>query len=150
MDTPILYHGTRADFDTLDLSQTVDGGLHVGTEAQARMRAGRSGRLLAVELDLYQVRRSRDLGGEWKAKIRQAKGAGCQAIVYLNRFEGIPLERFEALREAGIDPDRLTDAQFRKAVPEAHDSWIVFDLAFVRRRPDQDISPSVPRRRLTP
>lgn len=147
---PVLYHGTRATFTDLDLSQTVDGGVHFGTEAQARMRAGRSGRLLAAELDVFQVRRSQDTGGEWKAKIRQAKAAGFNALVYLNRYEGIPLERFEALAAQGLDPDRLSDAEFRRAIPEAQDSWIVFDLAFVRRLPLHDLGPVTPRARFTP
>lgn len=146
----LLFHGTRTDFETLDLTATVDGGLHFGSEAQARMRAGRSGRLLAVELDVFSVRRSRDTGGQWKAKIRQAKASGCNALVYLNRYEGIPPERFEALAAQGVDPDRLSDAQFRRAVPEAQDSWIVFDLAFVRRLPAHDLGPVTPRSRLTP
>ncbi len=138
---PLLYHGTRAAFDSLDLAMTVDGGLHVGSEEQARMRAGTSGRLLAVSLEAFNTRRSRDTGGNWKAKVQQARAAGFQAIVYLNRYEGIPLERFQALAQAGIDPDRLSDAQFRKQVPEAKDSWIVLDLAYLRRQPALDLAP---------
>lgn len=130
----VLYHGTSTSIMRLDPSRTVDGGLHFGTRAQARMRVGGRGCLLQARLiiDPLRVRRSRDTGGNWKARIHQARAAGCQAIVYLNRYEGIPTERVLDAQSQGVDLDRLTDAQFRQQVPEAQDSWIVFSLEQVR------------------
>lgn len=128
----VLYHGTRAEFGTLDPAATVDGGLHFGSLAQAQMRCGKRGRLIQAHLYVGKPRRCRDLGGQWKAKIAQAKSAGHQAIIYLNRYEGIPFERVQEASEQGIDLDKLTDAQFRKRVPEAQDSWIVFSMDHVR------------------
>lgn len=141
----VACHGTRSDFDDLDPSRTVDGGLHFGTQEQARMRCGKSGRIIQAHLEVSRARRSRDLGGNWKAKIRQAKSAGHDAIVYLNRYEGIPLERVEAAINEGVDLDKLTDAQFRKRIPEARDSWIVFSRDQVRVIEPQ--AESIPTRR---
>lgn len=72
--------------------------------------------------------RSKDLGGNWKAKIRQAKAAGKDGIVYLNRYEGMSSELIDRLQQNGLldKLDGMSDAQFRKAVPEAQDSYIVF------------------------
>jgi hypothetical protein len=121
-----LYHATRAEFMTFDPSKSVDGGLHFGTEAQARMRAGSAGRMMVVELTVSSPRRSRDTGGHWGRKIASAKAAGCDSIVYLNRYEGVPLVRILEAQEQGIDLDKLTDQAFRDRVPEAMDSWIAF------------------------
>ncbi|AWE88943.1 hypothetical protein CSC28_7041 (plasmid) [Pseudomonas paraeruginosa] len=50
------------------------------------------------------------------------------AIVYLNRYEGLTTEVIERLSASGdlSRLDDMTDAQFRKVVPEARDSYIVF------------------------
>lgn len=138
----VLCHGTREAFDRLDPGRTVDGGLHFGTEAQARMRAGRQGRLVQAHLEVRSARRSRDRGGDWKARIAQAKADGHDAIVYLNRYEGMPLSRALEAREEGVDLDALTDAQFRRRVPEATDSWIVFSVDQVRPLPPPQAAPS--------
>lgn len=127
-----LYHGTREAFDALDPARTVDGGLHFGSQAQARMRAGSKGRLIEAHLEVRSARRSRDTGGQWRARIASAKAAGHDAIIYLNRYEGLLLERVLQAQADGVDLDRLTDAQFRKRVPEATDSWIVFSPEQVR------------------
>lgn len=145
-----LYHATRAQFETFDLAQTVDGGLHAGTEAQARMRGGRQARLMAFEVHLEKIRRCRDEGGDWARRIKAARQAGCDAIVYLNRYEGIPSARLDALRAAGLASaqlDRLSDAEFKKKVPEAEDSYIILhteDLYRVRWLPASDAEAAPP------
>jgi hypothetical protein len=137
----VVYHGTRQSFNALDPSVTVDGGLHFGTSAQARMRAGKTGRLIEAHIDINSARRSRDLGSQWKKRIREARSAGHDAIVYLNRYEGIPLESVLLAQAEGVDLDRLTDSQFKKRIPEASDSWIVFstDQVSILGRPQPTI-----------
>lgn len=120
----VLYHGTQDSVEILDCRETVDGGLHFGTREQAQMR--NSGRIFHANIEFTRARRSRDRGGDWKKRIQQAKAAGYDAIVYLNRYEGIDLEQFQQLKEQGIDVDRITDGEFRKLVPQARDSYIVF------------------------
>jgi hypothetical protein len=122
------YHGTNHDFDELELDKTVDGGVHFGTLAQAAMRAaGKGKRILEAEVDIGESVRYRDTGSGWKAKIASAKSNGFDSIVYLNRHEGVSVESVLDAERKGIDLDVLTDASFRRAVPEATDSWIVFD-----------------------
>jgi hypothetical protein len=132
MSTMTLYHATRANFETFDPSKTVDGGLHFGAAEQARMRAGAKARLIEVEITIENPRRSRDLGSQWAKKIRSARNEGHDAIVYLNRYEGLSLARVEEAIQDKVNLDDLTDAQFRKRIPEATDSYIVFDPALVR------------------
>jgi hypothetical protein len=124
-ETLTLYHGTHQGVDTLDAAKTVDGGLHVGTRAQAQMRNAQ--RLFHVHLDLGRVRRSQDRGGDWADRIKDARTRGFDAIVYLNRYEGIPLSQVQRAADEGVDLDRLSDQQFRRRIPEAHDSWIVLN-----------------------
>ncbi len=125
-ETLTLYNGTAACFDKLAPGR--DGGIHLGTREQALMRAGgRSARLFEVTIRPRKIRRSRDTGGNWASIIRSARSAGCDAVVYLNRYEGIPLEAIERAKAAGAeDLDRLSDGRFRKILPESCDSWIVF------------------------
>lgn len=137
----VLYHATRSEFETLDPTQTVDGGLHFGTETQARMRGGSRARMIKAEVTVGKPRRSRDLGGQWESKIGSAKSAGHDAIVYLNRYEGMSIERIEEAQRDGVDFDRLSDSAFRKRVPEAEDSYIVFDAACIKVL---DIAPPKP------
>ena len=132
-----LWHGSTTRFDAFDATPAKQGGrvvagLHFGSEAQARMRNARV--LYRVEVDVQNPRRSRDEGGQWASKIASAKTAGHDAIVYLNRYEGIPVERIEALAAAGLldKLDRMDDRAFRRAVPEAEDSVIVLDPSRIR------------------
>ena len=123
----ILWHGSRRRIGSIDLSRTVDGGLHLGTEAQARMR--NSAFLHEIEIEVTRLRRSRDTGGNWAGRIQTARKDGCHAIIYLNRYEGIPADRIEDLHRQGLLSriDTLSDAAFRKLVPEARDSLILLD-----------------------
>lgn len=137
-----LYHGTRATIEVFDPRKTVDGGIHFGTLAQAQMRAGKSANLIKAYLFVTHPRRSKDMGGNWQSKIKSAKAAGHDGIVYLNRYEGIPAEAFERLRALGLDPDKLSDAAFRKLMPEAGDSWIVWSPEQIFRVADTAIENS--------
>lgn len=124
----LLAHRTNTAFDDLDPTKTIDGGLHFGTLEQATMRAGKNSRLILAYLRAPNLRRSKDRGGDWKSIIGSAKRAGMDGIVYLNRYEGMTTEIIERLRDSG-DLQRLdgmSDAQFKKLVPEAMESYIVF------------------------
>lgn len=121
----IAYHGTHEQFDRLEPGP--DGGIHLGTLAQARMRAGPNGRVIEVEFSAKRPRRSRDAGSGWKSKIAVARRGRHDAIVYLNRYEGISVDGIIAAEQIGVtDVDSLTDTKFRKLFPEACDSWIAF------------------------
>lgn len=130
-----LYHATTAQITTLDPAQTTDGGLHFGSYAQATMRTSGSSRTIyEAQLSIEKPRRCKDLGGGWDKKIRSAKSAGFDGIVYLNRYEGLTTEVIDRLQEHGVldKLDSLSDAEFKKFVPEAHDSFIVFNAHQVR------------------
>ncbi len=138
----VVYHGTNSQFDTFDSKATVDGGIHFGTKEQATMRTKAEGRrLIGAELATENLRRSRDMGGNWKSKIASAKAAGHDGIVYLNRYEGISTETVLRAQREGVNLDKLTDAQFRKFAPEAQDSYIVFDPKQIKQiQPEAKVS----------
>lgn len=120
-----FWHGSTRLFSEFDHSKTIDGGLHVGSRAQAIMR--NSPVLYQIEVDLTRIRRSRDCGGNWASRVKSARASGFEAISYLNRYEGIPMERIKALAASDrlSNLDALTDRAFRKLVPEAEDSLIL-------------------------
>jgi hypothetical protein len=134
----ILYHGTRAIFDRFAVQNRRNPGFHFGSLEQALMRCGSGsalgrsasrGRIIPVYLSIRRAVRLVDRGGITAEQIRSAKSRGYDGIVYLNRYEGIPTERIQALAETGdlADLDRVSDRRFRRLVPEARDSWIVFE-----------------------
>lgn len=126
----LLYHGTKIDFDQFDPAKTVDGGFHFGTIEQARMRASGGEKILVgAYISAENLQRSKDTGGNWQAKIKAAKSAGKDGIVYLNRYEGLSASVVNELSSKGLldKLDSMSDAQFRRAVPTATDSYIVFD-----------------------
>lgn len=129
-ESMVLYHGTNAEFDILDPAKTVDGGLHFGSLEQARMR--NSKRIIQARVELGRIRRSRDRGGDWKGRIQSAKAQGYGSIVYLNRYEGVPFEELQRALNKGVDLDRISDREFKKHIPQARDSWIVFDPRQIR------------------
>src|SRR3546814_5356719 len=101
------------------------------------MRVSGAGKnIMPVYLSIQNPRRSKDTGGKWASKIKAAKAAGHDGIVYLNRYEGIPADAFQRAveqiaRDRGGNPDfvrldTLSDEQFRRYVPEARDSYIAF------------------------
>lgn len=127
-----LWHGSSRKILAFDPAKTRDKGVHLGTEAQARMR--NPAVLHEVEVAVDRIRRCRDRGGDWEQRIRDARHSGFSAIVYLNRYEGLSHEVIERLHNSGRlkDLDTLSDAAFRKIVPEAEDSYILFDPERIR------------------
>uniref|UniRef100_A0A6M3XA37 Putative methyltransferase n=1 Tax=viral metagenome TaxID=1070528 RepID=A0A6M3XA37_9ZZZZ len=129
-----LYHGTNSEFN--DISTGKDGGIHLGSQDQAKMRSlGKGKKLIAVKINIENAKRVKDSGGNWKNKIQNAKRAGYDGIVYLNRYEGMSTER--VLENRDIDLDALSDDKFLKKVPEATDSYIVFDPKQIKIIPNQ-------------
>jgi hypothetical protein len=124
-DCMVLWHSTDQVFDRFEAFAIKEGGFHFGTYEQALMRAGRT--MLQVSVLTGKSKRLKDRGSWNEKSLARHRRAGFDAVIYLNRFEGIPLERFQALRELGIDLDRIPDSRFRKLVPEAKDSLIVFN-----------------------
>ena len=118
----LVYHGSKSQIDRFDASKTIDGGLHFGSKSQASMRSSKI--LHPAYLYAKNLRRSKDTGSNWKAKIASAKAAGYDGIVYLNRYEGVSKETVFRLHSQGLSEklDRMSDAEFRRAVPEAEDS----------------------------
>lgn len=130
-----LWHGSSTRLEGFDEQQCRRLGIHCGSREQARMRCGKGGHLHLIEAPIERQRRCRDSGGNWSERIARARRDGCDAIIYLNRYEGLPTERIVALAGSGqlSDLDSLTDAAFRKLVPEAQDSLILLcDPSLVR------------------
>lgn len=118
-----LYHGTTPGF-TLRPHEPI----HLGTEQQATMRA--RGKVVAFAVTATLFKRTRDAVGDWGRQIAAARRQGYEGLVYLNRYEGIPLARVLALAEQGYAGDRLDalpDRQFRRLVPEAADSYLLLN-----------------------
>jgi hypothetical protein len=61
-----------------------------------------------------------------EGRILEIKSAGAlerqgfDGVVYLNRYEGIPLQEIANARDRGIDVNRIPDGVFREAIPSAH------------------------------
>lgn len=127
----ILWHGSDRPLEEFT-GAGPDRALHLGTRAQAEMR-NRS-YLHETEVEVTRVRRSWDPGGDWSGRIRAARATGLDAIVYLNRYEGVSTQTIQRLAAAGrlSGLDRISDREFRRLVPEAADSWIILDPARAR------------------
>lgn len=125
----VLWHATHAEFDAFRPQRGKDSGFHFGTEAQARMRGGRQARLIRVHLSARRLKRVRDTGSWSAERIARIRREGWDGVVYLNRYEGLSTERIEALHASGTLArlDRMSDREFRRAVPEARDSYVVFE-----------------------
>lgn len=124
----LLFHGTKHP-GRLDTGATVDGGLHFGFYDQARMRvSGEGKRLVPAYVLAKSPLRTQDTGGEWRSKIQAAKRAGYDALVYLNRYEGVTATRIQALQASGAlsKLDAMSDAEFVQHVPEARISVVVW------------------------
>jgi hypothetical protein len=98
--------------------------LHVGTLEQATMRGGAHLHRLTIRTG-PRMPRLRDRGS-WNVRTLMRHACRSAVAVYLNRHEGIPLEEFDRARSR-IDIDRVPDADFRRALPSAADSWIILD-----------------------
>lgn len=128
-----VFHGTGVDFEKFDSARTIDGAFHFGTAEQAIMRrSGKGKRIIEAAVNIRKPRRSKDSGGQWASRIKSAKSAGFDGIVYLNRYEGISSETVDLAIERGLDLDSLTDKEFKKFAPEARDSWIAFEVSQIK------------------
>lgn len=90
------------------------------------MRTGAGGILIPAKLEIVRARRLKDDGQGWKKRIKDAKAAGYDGIVYLNRFEGITRETVMRAHQDKIDLNILSDRDFLKFAPEMRDSYIAF------------------------
>lgn len=104
------------------------GRLHIGTMEQARMRGGRHLYRITVSTE-RRMPRLRDEGA-WRERILERHARHADIAVYLNRHEGISLEAFDIARESG-NIDAMTDANFRRNVLGASDSWIVLNASAI-------------------
>ena len=115
MSYQTFWHGSDLPREKLLFGK--DGGIHLGSRAQAEMR--NPAFIHEVKLDTGRVRRSKD-HGEWASRIKAARSAKFTTISYLNRFEGISRGDLEAAIAFSEKPE----SAFRKAVPSASDSVI--------------------------
>jgi len=106
--------------------------LHLGTIEQARMRGGRGCHLTKVAIESCRKTRKRDKGHWTPAELKRLLMQKTEIIVYLNRYEGIPLEEFDAARLKCAAFDDLPDAGFARLVPSAADSIIIVDPGVAR------------------
>jgi GNAT superfamily N-acetyltransferase len=123
-----LWHGSKdpvLDFGGSDKPDV----LHLGSFDQAAMRYP-NGYFHLMAVDLDKVGRIKDSGSDKRSAITRARRAGKDAIVYLNRYEGISVTSLEdALAEFTNEQiDKMSDAKFRIVFPEAHDSCIILNL----------------------
>ncbi|ANT62890.1 hypothetical protein AYJ57_20610 (plasmid) [Salipiger sp. CCB-MM3] len=144
------YHGIRTrdvDAETFTFGGLADfpEGIHLGSLAQAKMRAGR-GTVIEVIVNASQLspnglKRVKDRPGGWRTTNRRARGNGSAALVYLNRYEGVDEAALAKILKIGSDRfDRMSDAEVRRRVPELKDSWVVLDpeIVTIRRALDPD------------
>jgi hypothetical protein len=126
-----LFHKTNKEFTEFKPNS------HFGTTDQANMRAvGGGASIMPVMVRGENFRRMRDTG-DWSEKKLKPLAGKHDGVVYLNRYEGIPQESFHraAAEVGGFEKlDLLSDAQFKKLIPEAQDSYIVFDPKNVRSK----------------
>lgn len=120
----IYYHGTKYDF--FEFKDNKDG-IHFGSLDQAKMRNSKI--IIGCFLNIRSLARKVDTIGHWWNVVKSTKRKH-DGIVYLNRYEGIALDEFQAVRNKGITDDTLdgmNDAGFKKLIKTATDSYIVFD-----------------------
>lgn len=121
------WHGGTDRLTTIDYRHPKQGGLHLGTLHQAIHR----GPVLSA-FRLYagaRLRVSRDRGGSWVTRARDARSRGFDALLYLNRWEGLhslpTLGDWDAV-------DALSDTAFLRLMPEASYSLLVLRPGVVR------------------
>jgi hypothetical protein len=139
----LCYHGTVHDFDVLDPAMC-GGGIHFGSLMQANNRLfgsdldnppRRSGaRLIPAFIRAARPKRMKEQDSWSESQLVSAADRGFDSIVYLNRREGLPFSRFCELRDNGWMTgfgwpkiQKLSDTAFLELVPEAQDSYIVFE-----------------------
>lgn len=137
ISTWTAYHGIRdkgvdpKTFEFGDLKSNPEG-IHLGSLAQAKMRAG-GGTVLQIKVHgpmfgCQKIKRVKDRPGSWKDTNKRARREGVSALVYLNRWEGITRASVERVVDMGADKfDRMPDTKVRNMAPELEDSWIILD-----------------------
>lgn len=123
-----LWHGSKTPIEDFSVGSAAGRReLHLGTLDQAAMR--NCAHLYLFEFDPGRIRRVKDNGEVGGATCDQARRAGFDSVVYLNRYEGMTLQRLQALADDGVldKIDRFPDAKFKKHVPEAQDSYAVLN-----------------------
>ena len=124
----VVYHGTNEAFSVFDTSNS---GIHFGTNVQAAMRNRKH--LMPCFLNIRTIKNCKDHGNQshWKKQITAATRKGFTGIIYLNRYEGISYEEFNAARlNHGLthdDLDSISDKKFQKYVSKSAFSYIVFE-----------------------
>ena len=134
MEDFIAYHGLqgrRPPGFAFGGLETHPEGIHLGSLCQARMRAS-GGSVLKVRVRASLIRgsvpRVKDHDWTWREMARRRARRGQMLLTYLNRHEGLPVERVIKLSETSKgDLLSMSDARFRKIAPEAEDSWLVLD-----------------------
>ncbi|SOC26490.1 hypothetical protein SAMN05428964_105124 [Thalassospira xiamenensis] len=139
----VLFHGSKEKFSSFSHRPGGDQGFHFGSEAQARMRAGSSGWLYSVVLNVSRIKNAKDTGSWGKDTFRRARAAGYDCIRYLNRYEGVTTERINELSANGTlsKLDSLSDKDFLRVVPEADYSYAVFDPGLIHVLSVESLSP---------
>ena len=155
----VVYHGTQNVFTAFNTVADGDLGSHFGTRDQAAAFAGGSayGRMMPVYLSIQNPVRLIDTG-EWsdaevlpqlerlglidsveEAGERSAREilqqAGYDGVVYMNRREGFGKPLIQRIGQDAHDRELrkpMSDAAFRRLVPEATDSYIAFDPAQIK------------------
>lgn len=124
----IWYHGSRKLITSFE--DPGRAGIHFGTRQQAAQR--NSAYLHEVSIQDCRTGRTKDRQ-DWREVTQRAARRGVSVLRYLNRYEGIPAERIEALAASGdlSKLDHLTDANFQKLVPEADFSIVVTDPGLI-------------------
>ena len=123
-----VYHSTNIGVHFEEIQLGKDGGIHFGSYAQAKAR--NMGNIYEAQIDPKKVRRCKDPGHGWEKKIKDAKNRGFDAIIYLNRYEGLDRDTIIQRVQEGWTMDKcepLSDKKFKKLFPEARDSYIVFE-----------------------
>jgi len=87
---------------------------------------------MRVSADPRKMKRLVDTGDWTERKLAALWRKGWDGVIYLNRFEGIPLEEFEEARAKAGNIDVLPDRMFKRLLPSARESIIVFDPAHVQ------------------
>jgi len=121
----VVYHGSSIDIEQFDADK-VSGGFHFGTYNQA---ISKGSKIIPVRLKVKNFLRSidRDSASSWRKEIEWAKSMACDGIVYLNRFEGLPLLSWWDHAQEKLM--KLSDAEFKRLMPLAEDSYIVFSAS---------------------
>lgn len=107
----------------------------MGSLAQARMRAGK-GAVLRVRIKLDHLNGSipkvRDQEGSWEKLLKRRRSRRQVIVEYLNRYEGLPVERVIAISEKETSAlSTMSDRDFAKLVPEAEQSWVILDPGLI-------------------